>query len=181
MKWPCYVARSWRPADPTHDSSGAIVSFDKTRAVFFKCLHPECCKRNRGVGDFLGHVPHSSFFTSTSVDIDGGDSIRPHGVKRPVSGTSTSPVTSSTCKKRVSTCASTASARSEGPDQGGNLHDQVVGSPDVTTAPTLAPSSNDASTSLEHAASFAESGSQTTADSFPATPPRTHEQSLLHL
>ena len=59
--------------------------------------------------------------------------------------------------------------------------DQVVGSPEVTTAPTLAPSSNDASTSLEHTASSAEPGSPTTADSFPATPPRTHEQSLLRV
>ena len=180
-KWPCYVARSWRSADPTHDSNSAIVSFDRTRAVFFKCLHPECCKRSPGLGDFLGRVPNSLFFTSTPVDVNGDDSAQPRGVKRRASGTSGPPVASSTYKKKGSTCASTVSARSEGPDQGGNLHDQAVGPPDGIAAPTLASSSNDASASLENPASPAESASQTTADSFPATPPRTHEQSLLRI
>ena len=40
LKWSCSIAQIWRPADPFHDGNGGILSFDKTRAVFLKCLHP---------------------------------------------------------------------------------------------------------------------------------------------
>ena len=53
---PCSVAQIWRPADPTHQSNGAYVTYDSSRAVFLKCLHSECLKLNRGSGLFLGYL-----------------------------------------------------------------------------------------------------------------------------
>ena len=60
----CCTAQIWRPADPTHDKNGAYVSYDRSRAVFLKCLHPQCL-RYRGRGEFLGYVP--KLFEITAV------------------------------------------------------------------------------------------------------------------
>jgi hypothetical protein len=83
VKWPCSVAQIWRPADPAHDGNGGIVSFDRTRAVFLKCLHPECQRLNRGRGVFLGYIPHSAP-SDASSPLDSSKTLGgTRGVKRP--------------------------------------------------------------------------------------------------
>ncbi len=55
VKWLCLIAQIWRPADPSHDSNGGIVSYDRSRAVFFQCLHPDCQRWSQKPGIFLGY------------------------------------------------------------------------------------------------------------------------------
>ena len=54
---PCSVAQIWRPADTTHQSNGAYVTYDSSQAAILKCLHSECPKLNRGSRLFLGYLP----------------------------------------------------------------------------------------------------------------------------
>ena len=83
VKWPCSVAQIWRPADPAHDGNGGIVSFDRTRAVFLKCLHPECQRLSKGRGVFLGYVPHYGNSDASSHLDSSRTPGGPRGVKRP--------------------------------------------------------------------------------------------------
>ena len=54
---PCAVAQIWRPENPRHNSNGALVTVDATRAIFLKCLHPDCQRLSPGRGLFLGYLP----------------------------------------------------------------------------------------------------------------------------
>ena len=76
---PCLIAQIWRPSNPTHVHNGAVISYDRSRAVFLKCLHPECLRLGRGPGTFLGYIPQNLMTLSTSDD----ESPRiPNGIKR---------------------------------------------------------------------------------------------------
>ena len=83
VKWPCQVAQIWRPADPAYDGNGGIVSFDSTRAVFLKCLHPECQRLSRGRGVFLGYIQHC-ITSDASSRLESSRTLGgTRGVKRP--------------------------------------------------------------------------------------------------
>ena len=64
---PCCVAQLWRPANPSHDTNGAYVTYDRSHAVFLKCLHPQCL-RFGGRGEFLGYLAPVSSTTTTEND-----------------------------------------------------------------------------------------------------------------
>ena len=82
LKSSCSIAQIWRPADPFHDGNGGILSFDKTRAVFLKCLHPECQRLSSGRGIFLGYIPPcTASLNLYDKDVSVSSTLR-RGVKR---------------------------------------------------------------------------------------------------
>jgi len=84
-QWPCLVAQVWRPANPTHDSNGGMVSFDRSRAVFFQCLHPDCQRLSRKPGVFLGYVPMYDPNVQTQDSTHSGSLPKTRGAKRMMS------------------------------------------------------------------------------------------------
>ena len=166
-KWPCFVARSWRPADPTHNSNGAIVTFDKTRAVFFKCLHPECQRWSRGSGDFLGYVPYCLASTSAPVGVAGGGPARQRSEKRPMSSMLATPhAPAAMAKKRILTGVGTPPV-------------SCVGMHQANTAELPPASTSDqASISQKQSVSPANTGTRAAAGLLTSTPPRTLEKGL---
>ena len=84
--WPCLVAKHWRQSNPTHSNNGCIISFDETRAVFVKCLHPMCQMKTPGVGSFIGYVPLCPAAMYVSPNVEGITERAPNSSYKRVTG-----------------------------------------------------------------------------------------------
>ena len=84
VDWPCTVAQIWRPGNPTHDSNGGIVTIHQNRAAFFKCLHPDCQRLNKGPGIFVGYIANCDGPANISAMDAAGAQTMTRGVKRKV-------------------------------------------------------------------------------------------------
>ena len=79
---PCSVAQIWRPGNPTHDSNGALVSYNAECKVYLKCLHPRCRCFCSGDGQFLGCMQQLPVPEGEPVTVLVGES--PPSINRPV-------------------------------------------------------------------------------------------------